>query len=270
MDLYLKKFCTLSSANYPLEDAKTAILGIPFDSTSIDRPGSRFGPNAIRAAFERFEGYNIEKKIDVYDKTKPVDIGDVEVVPGSFELTAERIEDTVKRVVEKNLFPVLLGGEHSITLPVVKAVKPDAVVSFDAHLDLRDNYLGNKNSHVTFLRRISEIVKPKNIYIVGARSSSKEELEYAEKSGINVVDKLPTLENVYLTIDIDVLDPALAPGTCSPVPGGMQYKELIKKIEPIAKNLVGFDVTEVSPLYDRAETTAYHGAKIIYDLLCLD
>lgn len=282
MDLYTKKTTILSDANSELEKAAAALLGVPFDSTCIDRPGCRYGPQAIRNCFERFEGFNIEKGVDIYEKGL-CDIGDVECVPGSFELTAERIEDTVQRLVEKlKGLPIFLGGEHSITLPIVKAVKPEVVVSFDAHLDLRDNYLGNTLSHVTFLRRIAEFVDPSNIIVVGVRSSSKEEKEFADSAGIKYFTQkdmpryeeiLPLLEEkttgkrTYMTVDIDVLDPSLAPGTCSPVPDGMCYPGLVKMMEPVLKNLVAMDVVEVNPLYDHSEVTAYHAARLVYETL---
>jgi len=282
MELYLKRTTTLSDANAPVEEAGAVFLGVPFDSTAIDRPGCRYGPQAIRNCFERFEGFNIVKNVDVYEKGL-CDLGDVECVPGSFELTSKRIEETAMRLYEKAKgLPIFLGGEHSITLPLVKAIKPEVVVSFDAHLDLRDNYLGNKFTHVTFLRRISEFIAPENIIVVGVRSSSKEEKEFAKSKGIKYFTQkdmphydeiLPFLKEktegkkTYMTIDIDVMDPSLAPGTTSPVPDGMCYPGLVKMIEPVVKNAVAMDIVEVNPLYDRGETTAYHAARLAYEVL---
>ena len=288
MNLYLRRFCTLSDADYSIENADVAFLGVPFDSTVIDRPGARYGPTAIRTAFERFEGYNVERGVDIYKRHRLSDLGDIDAVPGSFELTEERIVDTVQKVFEKNekVLPIFLGGEHGITLPIVKAFPKDiAIVSLDAHLDLRDSYLGNKLTHVTYLRRIAEFIDPKNIIVAGVRSSSEEEEKFAKGAGISYyrtseiakdADKIAKEigaktqgKKVYLTIDIDVLDPGLAPGTASPVPNGLQYPALLKLLEPLADKIAGMDVTEVSPLYDRTEMTAYHAARAIYDILTL-
>lgn len=279
MELYLKRTTTLSDASAPVEEAGAVFLGVPFDSTTIDRPGCRYGPQSIRNCFERFEGFNVVKNVDVYEKGL-CDLGDVECVPGSFELTTKRIEETATRLYEKTKgLPIFLGGEHSVTLPLVKSLKEKpSMLILDAHLDLRNDYLGNKFTHVTYLRRICEFLPPEKITVLGVRSSSKEEKEFADEKGIlycSVQDfrkkKDEILNNIdgkiYLSVDIDALDPGIAPGTTSPVPSGFNYEEVSEIVKNVSKKLTAMDIVEVNPLYDRAETTAYHAARLAYEAL---
>ncbi len=225
--------------NYPLEKADVCIIGIPFDSTSIN-PGSRNGPVAIREALKIIEGYDPELGFDVFEKLKICDLGDIDVVPGSYEMTAERIKDTVNFVKETNpdAFLLFIGGEHLISLPIIEELKPDTVLDFDAHADLRKEFLGNEFSHTAWA---SHIVRKFNLVQKGVRSFCGEELPYIKKIGRNRISG-----KIYLTVDIDVFSPCIAPETGLPEPDGWNFSEFCRNLKN-ATNLIGADIVEVSP-----------------------
>jgi agmatinase len=273
-ELYVENPLEFWCNNYGLSSAEVVFLGVPFDGTSTGRVGSREAPNAIRAASYNLETYSDTAKADMAD-LRMIDYGNVIVCPGDTEETLRRVEETVKDI--KGKFPVIVGGEHIVTLPVVKALLRQhpklTVLQFDAHLDLRDEYLGNKLSHVTVMRRLTEVLGKERIVQVGTHSFSADEKEFAKK---NTVLKTPeNLVNfsikgpVYLTIDMDVFDPSFAPGVSTPAPGGIAPLEFFDLVRKLGEKLdvVGFDVVETCPPHDSSDTTSLLAAKVIKDTL---
>jgi len=270
----------------PLEEANYVIIGVPFDATSTYRTGARFAPQSIREASLNIETYSFRAELDLED-LKLHDLGDLHV-SGNTGQTLERLEYTLKDLLEMKKTPVLLGGEHTITLGAMRAVggKSTAVISLDAHMDLRSKFMDLTTSHTTFMRRVHEEVCPVKIVEVGIRAVCREELEYAKDAGIEfftmkqiqedgvestietVKKTLKGCERTYLTIDMDVLDPAFASAVQNPEPDGMSMQTLLDLVSCLCDNrLVGLDLVEVTPPYDNG-TTAIQAAKIIFEALC--
>ncbi len=262
------------------EDSEYVILGVPFDYTSTFRSGARFAPNQIRIASLNIESYSLRFGVDVEE----VKVADVDV-SGDVEETLQRIRRVVKEFVEDGKLPILIGGEHTLTLGSVKAFDGDiGVICFDAHLDLRDEYLGLRISHATFMRRICESIGPENVLIVGARALCKEEAAFAQESGVNVISMLDLRNSglrkaieklrrfveshgkLYVSIDMDVLDPSIAPAVQNPEPEGLLLHELIELIAECTAKTSALDLVEVTPTYDNG-ITCIHAAKIIYETL---
>jgi agmatinase len=287
-ELFVSQSNVFSGFQKPFEEADYIILGVPFDVTSTYRTGARFAPNAIRQASLNLETYSFRTGLDVED-LKLHDLGDLHISTDT-EKTLERIAIVIKDVIEAGKTPVTIGGEHTITFGVMrglgKKASETALVSFDAHLDLRDEFMGLKLSHTTFMRRIDEEVKPAKIMEVGTRAVCKEELAYAKKAGIEFFtthqirndgsqsvikelrEKLAKHKNVYLSIDMDVLDPAYAPAVQNPEPEGLEMHTLFDILCNICdKRLVGFDVVEVAPNYDQG-ISAVQAAKVAFEVLC--
>jgi agmatinase len=287
-ELFVSQSNVFSGLQKPFEKVDYIILGIPFDVTSTYRTGARFGPNAIRQASLNIETYSFRTGIDIED-LKMHDLGDLHISTDT-EKTLERISLVIKDILEAGKTPVTIGGEHTITLGVMKGLgekaSKTAIVSFDAHLDLRNEYMGLKLSHTTFMRRINEKVKPSKIIEVGTRAVCKEELDYAKKAGIKFFtaqqirkegskriaeqlrEKLSRYKNVYLSIDMDVLDPAYVPAVQNPEPEGIETHTLFDILYGVCdKRVAGFDVVEIAPNYDHG-TSAIQGAKTIFEVLC--
>lgn len=266
------------------EEAKAIIYGMPMDWTVSFRPGSRFGPNRIREASLGLEEYSpyMDKHME---EVAYFDAGDMPLPFGNAERSLAMIYDYVKKILEQDKFPLGLGGEHLVSWPIFQAVHekyPDMkIIHIDAHADLREEYEGEVLSHSTPIRKACGLLGPENVYSFGIRSGMREEFQYAKESGMHmhryeVADPLekvlPELEgsNVYVTIDIDVLDPAYAPGTGTAEAGGISSKELLKAIQLIAEsnvNVIGADLVEVAPPYDPTEQTAIAASKFIREIL---
>lgn len=266
-----------------------AIIGVGFDSTTSYKAGSRYGPRAVREASYNFESYNLS--FDTSLTACSYDIGDVMVNHGNYESTNPMILDTVKSVLEMNLCPIVIGGEHTITNGVIGGIHDFneelfhnmTVIHFDAHFDMRDTYLDEKYSHATVLRRIHEL-NPKEIIQLGIRSAQYDEHEYVKSHenityftnhdihrNINkVISYLKKITGpVYITVDIDVLDPAYAPSVGTPAPCGISPYDLENMMSILAlKDVVGLDVVEVSS-DSIGDITSINAAKVIYDFLCL-
>jgi len=265
-----------ADANSSFNDAKFVIFGVPFDSTSSFRSGSRFAPNRIREASYNFETYLMEQDVDLIDIPFH-DAGNLDEYGNVDEMTGA-VEDAVKKILPK--FPILIGGEHSLTIGAVKTLKNVSVVFIDAHLDFREEYLGIKNSHACVSRRVSEIVGIENVFSIGVRSFSREEKNDAEKLGLkyvssfdvkekgieNIIRNLNLKKKIYLSLDMDGVDPAFAPGVGNPEPFGLTPNDVVKCIKILSDRLVGFDVAEVCPPYDNGNTSLL-GARIIRDLI---
>jgi agmatinase len=264
-------------------DADFVLFGVPFDSTSSFRPGSRFGPRALREVSANLETWSWRTGVD-FENVKLHDLGDMAVVHGDSAETIRRIGETVEDVVGARKIPIMVGGEHTVTLGAVRALRDVTVVTFDAHFDLREEYLSNRLSHACVMRRSTEEVGPSNVVLVGPRATYKEELDFVKKKGINYVssleiirsgsrpaaswlrEKISGAKKVYISIDIDVLDPAFAPGVGNPEPEGISTTALLDILNDLVdERLVGFDVVEVSPPYDNGSTAAV-GSKLIFEI----
>jgi agmatinase len=259
---------SFADATASFKDAHFVILGVPFDRTTSFRSGARAGPNAVREASYNFENYLFEH--DAFMKDIPVhDAGNIEDV-GSPEDMISEVKRHTDKIAKAGKFPLLIGGEHSITIPVVRSFKDIGVISVDAHLDFRDEYMGNKLSHACVMRRCADHVGIENVLVFGVRSISIEEkrarmpeyidsytvleegVDKAFKRALNMIRK----DKVYFTLDIDGIDPAFAPGTGTPEPFGLHPMDVKKIINMLGPRLVGFDVNEVSPPYDKGNTAA--------------
>jgi len=269
------------NANGDYDSSRIIIIGAPMDFTVSFRPGTRFGPKKIREASYGLESYSVYADDSLDDKSF-FDAGDVDIPFGNVEKSLKIIEDITEQCLMDNKIPLFLGGEHLVSYPIVKKVAekyPDlTVLHFDAHADLRDSFFGEKLSHATVLRRISEYVKDKHIYHFGIRSGVKEEFIYAEEHThmFPIEVKAPFLRvlkdlkgrPVYITLDIDVVDPAFAPGTGTPEPGGCSSREILEVAGYFKElDIVGFDLVEVSPANDLSERTSLLAAKILRELI---
>jgi agmatinase len=267
-------------ATSSFEEADFVILGVPFDRTTSFRSGARAGPNAIREASYNFEPYVFEHDI-LLTEVKVHDAGNVEDC-GSAEDMVQETRQVVDRIVQAGKFPILIGGEHSITIPAVQAFKNIGVIAVDAHLDFREEYMNNRLSHACVLRRSADHVGIENVLAFGVRSISIDErrakmpeyidaytihdegVEKSFKRALNMIRK----ENIYFTLDIDGIDPAYAPGTGTPEPFGLSSMDVKKCINMVAPRMVGFDVNEVSPPYDKGNTAAL-AARMIIEVLAV-
>ena len=272
------------------------VVGAPMDFTASWRPGSRTGPVRIREVSESLEEYSPRLERDL-GTIKFCDIGDVIIPYGDVEGSLTAIKGTVKKIFADGKRPIVLGGEHLITLPVISALKETwedngawpydkrgrafpVIIHFDAHADLRDDYMGQKLSHATVMRRVSEVVGGHNIYQFGVRSGTREEYEFASRhTNLRGGDFLESLSRalreiedapVYVTLDIDIIDPAFAPATGNPEPGGVTSRELLEAIWLLkGLDIVGFDLVEVAPVYDRGDITSILAAKIVREALLI-
>ncbi len=285
MDLYLSPVSRFLGSPKTFEGADYVILGVPFDGTSTYRPGSRFGPRAIREASQNLETYSLRTEIDARD-LKICDVGDVNVST-DVKKTLERLQLVLREAIEAQKFPVTLGGEHTITYGAIGAFDEGVgILSFDAHMDLRDEFLGSRLSHATFMRRVSEKIGPDHIVEVGVRAFEREELQFARAKDIKIFTMrdvrsegqkgiaekikgaLSDFEKIYLTLDVDVVDPSYAPAVGNPVPEGMAPRMLLDILHNICdQRIVALDLVEVSPHYD-AGLTSLQAAHIICEALC--
>ncbi|REE57411.1 agmatinase [Paenibacillus taihuensis] len=271
----------LSSEDY--NTSKAVIYGMPMDFTVSFRPGSRFGPPRIREVSIGLEEYSpyLDRSLEDIEY---FDAGDLLLPFGNAARSLDIIGEFVGGVLKDGKMPIGLGGEHLCSWPIFQEVYkkyPDmAIIHFDAHADLRESYEGEPLSHSTPLRKAAGLIGGKNIYQFGIRSGSREEWQFAKESinfyPFEVLEPLkkvlPELAGrpVYLTIDIDVLDPSAAPGTGTAEAGGITSKELIDAVHAIAKagiNIVGCDLVEVAPAYDPTEQTQIVAAKVIREML---
>ncbi|MGM0843474.1 MAG: agmatinase [Bacillota bacterium] len=266
------------------EDSQIVLYGMPMDWTVSYRPGSRFGPARIREVSIGLEEYSpyLDRELE---EIKYYDAGDIPLPFGNPQKSIEIIEDYVDGLMKDNKIPFGMGGEHLVSWPVMKAVYKKhsdlAIIHFDAHTDLRENYEGEPLSHSTPIRKIAEHIGPQNVYSFGIRSGMKEEFQWAKENGMHISkfevleplkEILPKLAGrpVYVTIDIDVLDPAHAPGTGTVDAGGITSRELLASIHEIARsevNVIGADLVEVAPIYDASEQTANTASKLIREMM---
>ncbi|WP_071393249.1 agmatinase [Bacillus tuaregi] len=266
------------------EESQVVIYGMPMDWTVSYRPGSRFGPARIREVSIGIEEYSPYLDKDLAD-LKYFDAGDMPLPFGNAQKSLDLIEEYVDSLLADDKFPLGMGGEHLVSWPVIKAMYkkyPDlAIIHMDAHTDLRENYEGEPLSHSTPIRKACNLIGPTNVYSFGIRSGMKEEFEWAKEVGMHISkfdvhkplqEVLPKLAGrpVYVTIDIDVLDPAHAPGTGTVDAGGITSRELLASIHEIAHSdvkVVGADLVEVAPIYDHSEQTVNTASKLLREML---
>lgn len=276
-----KNTLTFLFCNSDYEEAKTVIFGAPFDGTTSYRPGTRFAPNAIRV-----ESYGLEVYSPYQDKNLtdyPIfDAGDLVPKIGSVDKMIDDIETFTTKLLDDGKQPVMLGGEHSLTVGTIRAMAkkyPDLhILHFDAHTDLRDTYFDHKLSHANVLYRAWELIGDGRIFQFGIRSGAKEEFEWAKEhviqnkyntNGLDEALKIVKDKPVYITIDLDVLDPSVFPGTGTPEPGGISFQELLDAILKFTQleNIVGADVMELAPHYDQTGASTIVACKVLRELL---
>ena len=267
-----------ADAESDFDEAEFVIFGVPYDKTSSFRIGASKAPKEIRQASWNYETFNIKTGNDLRDK-KFHDYGDLDVKNNKPKEMVKKVKDFTSKLLSENKFPIALGGEHSLTIGTVQAFPKDiAVLSLDAHIDFRQQYENNPFNHACITRRIADHIDKKNIAVLGIRSAEKEEFEEAKnldiffinafeikKSGFkNALDKTKKyLKNkkVYLSLDIDVLDIAYAPGTSTPEPFGLTPWDILECIEFFTPQLIGFDVVEVCPPFDNVRTAFIQGLR---------
>lgn len=272
---------TFIACDSSYDDAKIVLFGAGFDGTTSFRPGTRFGPSAIRNDSFGIETYSPYQDKDMVDYSY-FDSGDLELPFGSVTRTIDDISVRSDRILSDGKVPFMIGGEHLVTLGSVKAVSDKFsdlyIIHFDAHADLRDDYLGQKLSHACVLRRCHEIVGDGHIFQFGIRSGDRDEFVFADEhtemhrfsfEGLEeTVEKLKG-KKVYFTLDLDVLDPSIFPGTGTPEAGGVTFDELRKAVTLVCSELdiVGCDVNELSPVYDQSGVSTAVACKIIREML---
>ena len=268
------------------DESRIVLYGAPFDSTTSYRPGTRFASRTMRAESYGLETYSPYQDMDLED-AKIFDGGDLELCFGDTPRALQDIEDFAKRIVEDSKLPFLIGGEHLVTLPAVKAVHAAyedlAIIHFDAHTDLRDEYLGNHLSHATVIRRIWDILGDGRIHQFGIRSGERAEWYWSAEGHTHIqkfnftglAGTIAALKGrpVYFTIDLDVLDPSCFPGTGTPEAGGVTFQELLRAALTVIRgcNIVGCDLVELSPPLDQSGASTATALKLLREmLLCLE
>jgi agmatinase len=273
-----------------------AVLGIPFDSLVTNRPGARFGPNAIRQSSIRGRSYSQQMEVGVYDQLRSFDVGDVDVNPFDYAETFREIESRVSELQERGAAVVALGGDHSILLPILRATSrryPNlTVIQFDAHTDTSDGGWGQRFHHGTPVRRAIEegLVRGNRVFQIGIRGSigRASANDFAKQAGINILsmrdfhdpkvrsafqEKLRQVagsDPCYLTFDVDGVDPAFAPGTGTPVVGGLTSFEALDMMRSFrGLKFIGGDVVEVAPAYDSSDITSLLAATLVFEIAAL-
>ena len=287
-------FMRLPSAN-GLKGLDVAVLGIPMDIGTSWRSGTRMGPKQVRSESSMIRPYNIQTGAAPFDALQCADIGDLAINTFSLKDSLRIIQESYEAILKYDAMPVAIGGDHSITLPILRAMAkrhgPVAVVQIDAHADVNDEMFGERETHGTFLRRAYEenLVVPEKVYQVGLRGTGYSADDFDEAAGWGFqqwqaqelwMRSLDTLGReirrdvgdmpTYVTFDIDSLDPSVAPGTGTPEIGGLtsgQAMQLIRGLRGL--NIVGCDLVEVSPPYDPSGNTALTGANILFEMLCV-
>ena len=265
-----------------LNDAETVVFGAPYDSTCSFRPGTRFGPSAMRRDFQGLESYSPYLDLDLTDRLIH-DAGDMELPFGETASVLDQIEAWVSPLIARGKQVVMLGGEHSLSLAMIRAYYahyPELqVIHIDAHTDLRDEYLGNRYSHASVMRRAWEILGDKKIHQFGIRSGERDEFSFSREKlslvpfvfeGMDALaDELRSAEvPVYLSLDLDVLDPSVFPGTGTPEPGGVTFLELLDGLMKLQDlNIVGYDLMELSPHYDPSGASTAAACKLLREML---
>ncbi|MFV0288609.1 MAG: agmatinase [Mycoplasmatales bacterium] len=270
--------------DYPLDKSDIILVGIPYDGTTSYRSGAKFAPMEIRLnSLIGYETYSPTLNKDL-DNLKLYDAGDIEVPYTAPQKVQEVIQQEVTKYLQQNKKIAVMGGEHSISLGVIRALREKygsfKVIQFDAHTDLREDYLGDKYSHACVMKRICEEVGAENVCQFGIRSGLQEEFEYAKHKLKNSSNNFKELENiikeykdekVYITIDLDVLDPAFMPGTGTPEPNGVTTREFFDAIYKLRKlnKIIGFDIVELAPKIDNTQISTAVAIKTLREMLLI-
>lgn len=273
---------TFIACDAEYDDASIVIFGAPFDSTTSYRPGTRFGPKAIRSESYGLETYSPYQDRDLTD-CSIFDSGDIELSMGSSEIALAQISERTSTILDDGKLPLMVGGEHLVTLgafrEVYKRYHDVHIIHFDAHTDLRDEYLGVKLSHAAVIRRCHDLVGDGRIHQFGIRSGDRPEFRWADEghtelhkfSFDGLTDTLVKLKgkHVYFTIDLDVLDPSIFPGTGTPEAGGVSFMDLIDAIIKVcsACDIVGCDINELCPTYDQSGVSTAVACKVARELM---
>ena len=262
------------------EESKIVLFGAPFDSTTSFRPGTRFASKAMRSESFGIETYSPYQDGDLEDFAV-FDSGDLELPFGNTQRVLDQIEEHTAEILKDGKIPCIIGGEHLVTLGAMRAVVkqyPDVhIIHFDAHADLREDYLEERFSHATVLHRVWDLVGDGKIFQFGIRSGDRSEFVWAKDHvftnkfnfhGLKeIVDQLKE-KPVYFTLDLDVLDPSVFPGTGTPEAGGVSFQELLEAMIQVSHlNIVGFDVNELSPVYDQSGSSTAMACKVLRELL---
>ncbi|MCV2232358.1 agmatinase [Paracholeplasma manati] len=275
---------SFQSCKSEYDDASVVIYSCPMDATTSYRPGTRFAGNAIRVDSFGIEWYSPYRDMSLKDYPT-CDIGDLDLPIGAVEDALNVIYETTKQILKDNKKPMMIGGEHLVTLPVLQAVAekyPDVhMIHLDAHTDLRDEFFGRKLSHATVIRRCFDVLGPGRIYQFGIRSGDKHEFEWAAAGNTflrkfdfeGLAETIQKLKDkpVYITIDLDVLDPGVFPGTGTAEPGGMQYKDLLNAFDLFENlnNIVGADFVELNPYLDPSGASNAVAVKTLREMVLL-
>lgn len=277
-----KNIITFIGCESEYEDACIVLYGVPFDSTTSYRPGTRFGSQAIRNESYGLESYSPYQDKDLLDYTI-FDSGDLELPIGNTEGVLEEIEKRCAQILKDGKLPFMIGGEHLVTLGAVRAVSqqyPDLhMLHFDAHADLREDYLGVTLSHACVMRRCYELLGDEKIFQFGIRSGDREEFRFAREGHVTmhpfcleglkqVIEQLKD-KPVYVTVDLDVLDPSIFPGTGTPEAGGVSFLELLNALRAVGGgcHVVACDVNELSPIYDQSGVSTAVAGKLVREFL---
>lgn len=275
-----KNIETFLGCDNEFNESRIVIFGAPFDSTTSFRPGTRFASRTMRAESYGLETYSPYQNLDMNDAAI-FDSGDLELCFGKTELALDDIESRTSEILDAGKIPLMIGGEHLVTLGALRAVAkryPELhVIHFDAHADLRDEYLGAHLSHAAVLHRVWDILGDGRIFQFGIRSGDRSEFEWGKDHVITHMFDFDGLEEtvealkdkpVYFTIDLDVLDPSVFPGTGTPEAGGVTFKELLNAVLKASRlNIVGMDLNELSPMLDASGASTAVALKIMRELL---
>jgi len=275
-----KNIETFIGCDKEYDEAKIVIFGAPFDSTTSYRPGTRFASRAMRSESYGLETYSPYQDADM-EEIAVFDGGDLELCFGDTGSALQAIEDYTAQILAEGKLPLMLGGEHLVTLGAVRACQkeyPDLhIIHFDAHADLREEYLGATLSHATVMRRIWDLLGDNKIYQFGIRSGDRSEFTWAKDHVYTRKFDFTTIEAiankligkpVYFTLDLDILDPSVLPGTGTPEAGGVTFSQLLEAIMAIKDlNIVGCDINELCPVYDQSGASTATACKILRELL---
>ena len=278
--MWNKNIQTFIGLEASFDEAECVIFGAPMDSTTSYRPGTRFASSSMRQESFGLETYSPYQDKDLED-IKVFDGGDLELPFGNPRKALDIIKVTTKTIIKANKLPCMIGGEHLVTLGAFEAVfekYPEIrVIHFDAHTDLRDEYLGEKLSHASVIRRIYDLIGDNKIYQFGIRSGEREEFCFAREhtnlnkfnfTGLSKAIAAFRGYPVYFTIDLDVLDPSVFPGTGTPEAGGVTFMELLEAMIVVSElNVVAMDINELSPVYDQSGGSTAVACKVLRELL---
>jgi agmatinase len=268
------------SANASFEKSRGVILGCPYDGSASFRPGARFGPPAIRRASWGIETFSPYLKKDL-SQCSIHDMGDLELPLGEKKISLNLIRKALAKILSENKFPILLGGDHLITLPIIEEILEISphlhLIHMDAHADLRDDYLGESLSHSTVMRKVVDHLGEGRVFQIGIRSGTEEEFRLARKmnsiislqpASLSSMIKRLRSQPVYITLDLDVIDPSLLPGVGAPEPGGLSFQEFISLLKKLqALHVIGFDMVELTPDYDSTQISSITASVILREMI---